>query len=151
MHSDAIAPVDGMIAPSPAVYPSGTGTPIYPSGTGTPVGEPLGTPKENKGKEPEKNGRAMLSSTNAKLVIELPVNAKLFIDDMPVKVSAGVRTFNTPELEAGRAYYYMVRIEMMRDGEPVSETRRIIVHAGQIARADFKELESRAVRTAQAK
>lgn len=136
-------PNDGMMVPGPGVYPSGTGMP-----TGEPL---LSTPTENEGKERDKNAQAMLSSTNAKLVIELPANAKLFIDDMPVKVAAGVRTFNTPPLEPGKPYYYMVRIEMSRDGEPISETRRIIVHSGQIARADFKELESKTVKTAQAK
>jgi hypothetical protein len=45
----------------------------------------------------------------------------------------------------------MVRIERMRDGQPVSETRRIIVRAGQVARADFRDVESEAVRTAQVK
>jgi len=92
-----------------------------------------------------------VSATKAKLVVELPADAKLYIDDRPMKAAAGVRTFNTPTLEPGQAYYYMVRVETMRDGKPVSETRRVIVRAGQIARADFKDLDSEAVRTAQAK
>jgi uncharacterized protein (TIGR03000 family) len=128
------------------------GTAVYPSGTGTPTSEPLlGTPSENKGKDRDKNGQGMLPSTNAKLVVELPANAKLFIDNRPVKATAGVQTFDTPALEPGQAYFYMVRIERMRDGQPVSETRRIIVRAGQVARADFKDVESEALRTAQAK
>jgi uncharacterized protein (TIGR03000 family) len=75
----------------------------------------------------------------------------LFIDDMPVKAPAGVQTFNTPALEPGQDYFYMVRVERMRDGQPISETRRIIVRAGQVARADFQDVESEAVRTAQVK
>jgi hypothetical protein len=42
-------------------------------------------------------------------------------------------------------------MEMMRDGQPRSETRRIVVRAGQVARADFKDWEAEAQRTAQAK
>jgi uncharacterized protein (TIGR03000 family) len=126
-----------------SVYPGGM---IAPGGTAVPSGEQLGTPKEDK-----KKPTTMYSSTKAKLVVELPENAKLFIDDMPMKTASGVRSFNTPELEPGQAYYYMVRVETIHDGKTVSETRRVIVRAGQVARADFKELTSDAVRTAQAK
>jgi len=44
-----------------------------------------------------------------------------------------------------------MRLETMRNGESISQTRRIIVQAGQVARADFEALESESVRTAQAK
>ncbi|HTU20835.1 MAG TPA: TIGR03000 domain-containing protein [Gemmataceae bacterium] len=125
------------------MYAPGTAVP----GTGAPTGEQLPPAKENK----EKKEQGSLSSTKAKLVVELPANAKLFIDDRPIKAAPGVRTFNTPALEPGQAYYYMVRVETMRDGKPVSDTRRVIVRAGQIARADFKDLDSEPVRTAQAK
>jgi uncharacterized protein (TIGR03000 family) len=121
----------------------GTGTSVPGTGNGQ---EEFEKPKENK-----TGVKETMEPTRAKLVVELPANAKLFIDDIPVKATAGVRTFHTPALEPGRPYYYMVRIERMRDGQPVSETRRIIVHAGQVARADFKAVESEAVRTAQAK
>jgi uncharacterized protein (TIGR03000 family) len=116
-------------------------------GTTAPYGEPLAPPVEEK--KSKKEGTML--STKAKLVVELPANAKLYIDDKPMKNVAGVRSFNTPALEPGQAYYYLVRVETVRDGKPVSETRRVIVRAGQIARADFKDLESDAVRTAQAK
>lgn len=114
-------------------------------GTGVGNEEP-GKPKTNKNGEKER-----MVPTPAKLQIELPANAKLFIDDMPVKAAAGVQTFDIPALEPGKDHFYMVRVEMMRDGQPISETRRIIVRAGQVARADFKDLESEALRTVQAK
>jgi uncharacterized protein (TIGR03000 family) len=132
----------GMIAP---------GTADYPSGTGTPTGEPVDTPTETKGKGRNENGKSVLPSTNAKVVVELPANAKLYVDGLLVHDAAGVQTFNTPALEPGKAYFYLVSIEMMRDGQPLSETRRIIVRAGQVARADFKDWESEALRSAQAK
>jgi uncharacterized protein (TIGR03000 family) len=113
-----------------------------------PSGEQLAPPTEEK--KPKKEG-TMLPTNKAKLVVELPANAKLFIDDKPMKVTSGLRSFNTPELEPGQAYYYMVRVETIRDGKPVSQTRRVIVRAGQIARADFKDMEADTVRTVQAK
>lgn len=108
--------------------------------------EDLDKPKTNK-----KSGKQTMAPTGAKLLIELPTNAKLFIDDTPVKGAVDVQTFHTPPLEPGRDYFYSVRIEMMRDGRPLTQTRQIIVRAGQVARADFKDLESEAPRTAQAK
>jgi uncharacterized protein (TIGR03000 family) len=117
-------------------------------GVTAPSGEALPYPPEGKSKSGKEETRL---SNKAKLVVELPPNSKLFIDDKPMKNVSGVRTFNTPDLEPGQAYYYMVRVETERDGKPVSETRRVIVRAGQIARADFKDIESEAVRTARAK
>jgi uncharacterized protein (TIGR03000 family) len=119
---------------------------VYPSGG---VTVPSGA-EQLPATEGKKKG-TMLSTTKAKLVVELPADSKLFIDDVPMKNATGVRSFNTPALEPGQAYYYMVRVESTRDGKPVSETRRVIVRAGQVARADFKDLTSDAVRTAQAK
>ncbi|MHB1422552.1 MAG: TIGR03000 domain-containing protein [Gemmataceae bacterium] len=125
----------GTVLPSTGAYP----------GTGAPAGEQLGLPAEDKTK------KSTMLPTKAKLVVDLPPNSKLFIDDMPIKSAPGLRSFNTPNLEPGQAYYYMVRVETVRDGKTVSETRRVIVRAGQIARADFKDLDSDAVRTVQAK
>jgi uncharacterized protein (TIGR03000 family) len=69
---------------------------------------------------------------------------------MPMTTSSGVRSFNTPTLEPGQTYYYMVRAEVVRDGKPITETRRVIVRAGRTARASFKDMEE-AVTTARAK
>jgi uncharacterized protein (TIGR03000 family) len=128
------------------------GTPSYPGmigpgGTTTPMGEGLGNPTENK-KDGKSGKNGTMLPNRAKLVVELPANAKLFIDDMPMKTTSTVRSFNTPSLELGQAYYYMVRVEAVRAGKPVSETRRVIIHAGETARADFKDLEVDTVRTA---
>jgi uncharacterized protein (TIGR03000 family) len=143
-----------------SIYMGGTaGGTVVPGGTYPPGAEGLGAPvtdtdkdkDKGKSKDKDKDGRGSLSSNKAKLVVELPADAKLFIDDLPMKTTSGVRSFNTPALQPGQAYYYMVRVETMRDGKPLSETRRVIVRAGQTARADFKDLEADAVRTAQAK
>ena len=80
------------------------GTGVYPDGTGTPMDAPLGSPTENKSKESDKKGQSLQTATKATLIVELPANAKLFIDDMLVKVPAGVRSFDTPALEPGQLY-----------------------------------------------
>jgi uncharacterized protein (TIGR03000 family) len=100
-----------------------------------PAGEPAPTPKkEGKGEE--------VSARAAKLVVEVPADAKLFIDDQPMKTTAERRSFNTPVLQPGQAYYYEVRAEVVRDGKSYSETKRVIVRAGETARTSFPELTS---------
>ena len=49
------------------------------------------------------------------------------------------RAFHTPELEKGQDYYYVLRAEVVRDGKPVSETRRVIVRAGETVQETFRE------------
>ncbi len=131
----------GIVAPG--VYGM-MGRTVVP-GTGT-NGKALSQPKPNKN-----DNKGTMGPTHATLVVEVPANATLFIDNMPVKVTAGVQTFHTPDLKPGQQYFYLVRIESRRDGQPVSETRRIIVRAGQVTRADFNKVASEAVRTTQAK
>lgn len=82
------------------------------------------------------------SSPRATLVVEVPADAKLFIDDQPMKTTSAKRTFQTPPLQPGQQYYYMVRVEVVRDGEVKTETRRVIIRPGEEARAAFPNLET---------
>jgi uncharacterized protein (TIGR03000 family) len=50
-----------------------------------------------------------------------------------------VRSFNTPELEPGRRYFYTVRAETVRDGRTVVQSRRIILSAGQEVNVSFSD------------
>jgi uncharacterized protein (TIGR03000 family) len=97
------------------------------------------TPK-NKGKKEIEDG---MSAARARLEVQLPQGARLFVDDTPVPLRDGKRTFRTPELEPGQVYYYEVRAEVMREGKPVSETRHVVIKPGQTAREDFRDLGTR--------
>jgi uncharacterized protein (TIGR03000 family) len=81
-------------------------------------------------------------SIRAKVVVEVPADAKLYIDDQLMKTTSERREFRTPPLKKGETYYYEVRAEVMRDGKPVSEMKKIIVRAGEEATANFKEMGS---------
>jgi len=80
-----------------------------------------------------------LPATRGRLIVEVPADAKLYIDDQAMRTNAEVRSFQTPDLDQGQAYYYIVRAEMVRDGQPVSETRRVTVKAGEVSRVQFRE------------
>src|SRR5262249_9321194 len=98
---------------------------------------PMTPPKE--GVAPPK-GDETFAPAKARLIVELPADAKLFIDDQPMKTPSAVRQFSTPELQPGQTYYYMVRVEVMKDGTPQTVERRVLVRAGQEVKADFKDL-----------
>jgi uncharacterized protein (TIGR03000 family) len=79
----------------------------------------------------------------AKLIIDVPENAKVFVDDQPLQSPAGKRSFNTPPLQRGVAYYYIFRAEVVVDGKTESESKRVIVRAGETAQLGFSELTAK--------
>jgi uncharacterized protein (TIGR03000 family) len=72
----------------------------------------------------------------ASVTVVLPANAKLTVNDVIVN-AAGKQTFQTPKLEKGKSYFYTVKAEVVRNGKPVTETRRIDVTAGKTVTVDF--------------
>jgi len=109
---------------------------------------PVETMPAEKVPPPKKTTSA--AAQRAQLVVELPGDAKLYVDGNPMKTNAAKRTFNTPPLQPGQAYYYMLRAEVVRDGQTIGQTTRVIVRAGEVARASFPNLESKDSATAQA-
>lgn len=75
---------------------------------------------------------------NAKLIIEVPANAKLYIDGSLTKSNSQVRHFYTPPLDPGQLYFYDVRVEFERNGQTVQQEKRIYVKAGDVFHASFK-------------
>jgi uncharacterized protein (TIGR03000 family) len=114
---------------------------VAPAETG---GEALPKPAETK--------KPMTMVPNrARLIVEMPADAKLYVDDRAMKTMSAVRTFNTPELEPGQTYYYELRAETLRDGKAVTQTKRVLLRAGEVARARFEGMEAEPVTTAQAR
>ena len=40
----------------------------------------------------------------------------------------------------GKSYPYELRVEIVRDGKPVTDVRKVIVKSGEVIRASFKDL-----------
>ncbi len=80
------------------------------------------------------------AAKGAKLIVDLPADAKLFIDDRPIKTTSQHPIFATPNLENGKTYYYEVRVEVVRDGQVATDTKRVIFHAGDEVRESFANL-----------
>jgi len=102
---------------------------------------PVMPPAGSEGSGDKKEGSKSDIGSKAKLFIDVPADAKLYIDDQLMKTTSAKRAFSTPALEPGQAYYYIVRAEVVRDGKTYEKTQRVIVRAGEQVKAAFKDLE----------
>lgn len=91
-----------------------------------------------KPKQPKESDTSL--NEQARLIIEVPADAQLFIDGQPMKTTADRRVFRTPKLDRKLTYYYDVKAEVVRDGKTVTSTKRVILRAGEEVRAVFADL-----------
>jgi uncharacterized protein (TIGR03000 family) len=71
----------------------------------------------------------------ARLLVVLPANATLRVDDYLTRSTSSVRQFETPVLAPGQDYHYTLTAEIDLDGARVSHSQRIRVRAGELSRA----------------
>jgi uncharacterized protein (TIGR03000 family) len=79
----------------------------------------------------------------ARVTVVLPRTGRLWVNDLPVH-AAGTQTFDTPELEPEKVYVYTMKVEQVKFGQRVTETRRVEVRAGQAVKVDFTQPASEA-------
>lgn len=76
-------------------------------------------------------------STSATLVVHLPANARLYVNEALCSMTSATRTIRTPRLEAGRNYTYTIKTEVVRGGQTVVQTRQVTFQAGNRILVDF--------------
>lgn len=127
----------GMPFPGGATYMSpGMSNPIPPAGI-PPGLEVTPDPRKKVGGE-----------ARAKVRVEMPEDARLYVDGMLMKTTAAVRLFQTPALEPNQTYYYELKAELIRNNQSFTEVQRITVRSGEQASASFAGLEQRAAAAA---
>jgi uncharacterized protein (TIGR03000 family) len=85
----------------------------------TPAPEKIGKPKSS----------TMLPAP-ATIVVSLPQNAKLMIDDNATSSTSTTRVFTSPALEVGTEFNYTLKAELVVDGRTVTASKQVAVHAG---------------------
>jgi uncharacterized protein (TIGR03000 family) len=78
--------------------------------------------------------------TPARLTIELPAEAQLFVDGSAVNGTGSSRFYHTPNLPAGQAFFYDLKAEVVVNGVPVVEETRAIVRSGEAVTVSFPKL-----------
>jgi len=109
-------------------------------------GEKIPPPKKSNGGEEQD---LPPPETSARLTINVPADARVFIDEQPTTTTSGQRTFATPSLEKGYRYSYTVRAEVVRNGAVFTGTQRVSFGAGDQVRVNFSEREMTSTAVAQ--
>jgi uncharacterized protein (TIGR03000 family) len=79
--------------------------------------------------------------TSAVLTVKVPADAKVFVNEHPTTSTGVEREYISRDLQAGAHYNYSVRVEFLRDGNTVSETKTVLLTAGQTANLDFTQAD----------
>ena len=70
----------------------------------------------------------------ATLIVTLPADATVYIDDYRTVSASAERVYHTPPLQAGKTFSYTLKAEVMRAGKVVAVSREVDVRAGQETR-----------------
>ncbi len=81
-------------------------------------------------------------TTTALVTVNMPADARLFVDGTAYPLPAKQRTFTTPALTWGKDYLYDLKAEVIRDGKTLTATRKVAVEPGKHVTVDFKELDA---------
>ncbi len=101
-----------------------------------PVEEVLPAPKVEENKQSS-------TQNNARIFVEIPENATLFIDGKVTKVEGDFRTFITPDLEPNKTYSYQLQVEFERNGVKIVELKKIILKSGDRISVSFVNTEKK--------
>lgn len=98
---------------------------------------PAKVEEQKKDLEESAAPKAPAKANTAKVTVNLPANAKLWVDQVECPLTSSVRVFDTPVLQPGQTYFYTLRIRVERDGNQVSDSQRVVVSAGQQVTVNF--------------
>ncbi len=96
--------------------------PVAPMPPAEPIKEPV--------KKGDKGDKGAMAPAPATIIVTLPADARLTIDDEATASSTERRVFVSPELAPGREFSYTLKAEWVRDGKTIVISKRITVSAG---------------------
>jgi uncharacterized protein (TIGR03000 family) len=70
----------------------------------------------------------------ARLIVELPADAQLTIDERQTMSTSAMRRFITPPLEPKREYAYTLKGEIVRNGRTITSMKEVSIRAGEVTR-----------------
>jgi uncharacterized protein (TIGR03000 family) len=88
--------------------------------------------------------QAMHSADSAVLTVQVPTDAKIFVNGVATTSEGAERNYVSRDLRPGFNYTYELRAEFVREGKPVTETKSVTLTAGQTARVDFEAVKTAA-------
>jgi uncharacterized protein (TIGR03000 family) len=107
------------------------GSPTMPAPSTAPASPPPAAPP------PGATGKSALDGDAGYIVVEVPADAKVFVNGHPTTSTGEHRQYVSHGLEQGMRYEYQVRAEIVRDGKVVSDTKTVELTAGSQADLAF--------------
>jgi uncharacterized protein (TIGR03000 family) len=89
-------------------------------------------------KKPKPNESKLEVDGPATIVVSLPADAKLMVDETVTRSITANRIFASPILEAGKEFHYTLKAEIVRDGKTYTAIRRVPVRAGEETRVTLE-------------
>jgi uncharacterized protein (TIGR03000 family) len=89
--------------------------------------------------KPEDGKKSGASAGRARVIVQVPDGARLYVQGQKVAVTKDNNSFVTPMLDAGARYAYTMRVEADVDGQTVSETKQVMVEAGSSVEVNFNQ------------
>jgi uncharacterized protein (TIGR03000 family) len=114
--------------------------PYYDSGCSSCLGKATyGTPSASQAaaiasSAPTNSG---ISTDSGLLTVSVPADAKVTVNGHETRSTGSRRQYYSSGLESGRRYPYVVRAQIVRDGQVREDTRTVTLTAGQSAAMDF--------------
>ena len=97
------------------------------------------------------NTSTTLAADNAILTVEVPADAKIFVNDHLTTTTGTVRQYLSRGLKPGATYQYQVRAEFTRGDKPVTEEKTVQITAGQNVAVNFTTTPEQIADTAPAR
>ena len=81
--------------------------------------------------EPRPGGTSAIDANSATIVVHLPAEATLMVDDQPTTSTSDRRVFVSPALTPGMDYGYVLTAKLTREGKVSTISQRVAVRAGE--------------------
>lgn len=118
----------------------GTGASRSAASAAPPVGDQDTTPLTEQEKaavrqllkklRSQKPAPSQESRAPARITVQLPAEARLYVNEVLCPLASAERSFQTPPLEPGRNYSYTLRAELEQEGQRLVQVQRVQLHAG---------------------
>jgi uncharacterized protein (TIGR03000 family) len=93
-------------------------------------------------KKDDKKKEETANPNQATIIVQVPAEAKVFVDDIEASLTSTSRRFVTPALDLDRDYYYTIKAELVRDGKTLADSKRVVFRAGKTVKVDFGDLST---------
>jgi len=122
------------VVPTPAKKAKATTDPAKKTAAKKPAAKPADTPEA-------KESAAEAVQDKATFNVQVPDDARVFINNLATKTPGMNRRYVSHGLETGFRYSYEIRAEVTRNGKLIQETQTVQLEAGQTRNLNFKVLE----------